>query len=1069
MSLRLRSIVIFPLLLFPLIWNISLTAQGHLKSIDEGLSPLFDVEQLHLPVQNNEKLRKQYKFYEPAVAGEPMIFAERIDLSIRAERNGHWESSITGDMVWRQRISSPSAFSLSLGFTQFKLPPSAALFIYDPGKELVIGPIHSGDNDSHNQWWSPLIPGDEVIIELQIAPHELKEIEFELSYIHHDFSGFGALLSASCNLDVICGADDGFAIVDKYRDLVNSVGQIIIGGTSLCTGVLLNNTAQDCTPYFLTADHCGVTTSNASSVIVYWNYQNDSCRPPNSVLSGGQGNGNQNMFNSGSILRARYAISDFTLIELDDPVEPSINPYYAGWNWETEDVDSSFTIHHPQGEEKRISFDFDPAQFNVDGKFVRVLNWEIGTTEKGSSGSPLFDTHGHFLGQLNGGSATCVNNLEDDFGMFKLSWEGGGTPDTRLKDWLDPINVGTNFIDGRFCRDIAVVNVKESFICKLSDPRDTLELTVVSGFSDAAQVRSESPEGVNVTFSNNMIQVDQNVEVYIEVTDDFENSSGFVTLIIGGSDGITTIQVPFTIASGLPGVPVLQSPNDLSEDLNFDILFQWIDNESEKYVLEISEDNSFANLYRSEPSTSNSVSLRNFEPNTEYFWRVNALNTCGVSTSVVFSFRTGEVICKSYKPEDIPITIGNVPVTIRSNIEVADIGEVGDVNVIDITGTHTWISDLSFYLVSPEGIEVVLAEAPCFNEDNFFMSFDDNSELVNLDCPLTSGRTFKPFEPLSNFNTESTAGTWQLVVEDGASEDAGSLNDWSLELCFQSSSEKSYALLPSQIQLCDKNPEELDIVLALNGNWTNPTNPVISTSSGISIAATVSPDPIGTAKEVTISVNSPEDLVGVDEISLSFSDSADIVVESIPIEHIVDVSSPELTEPADGAEKIALIPQFSWSSDNSNDNGYKIAISRNEDLGDPFIEEEVSSAEYRPSSSFEQSTTYYWGVQAIGDCADVNSQIFSFTTDSRTSTIDPELAKISVVPTIVEDFVTIQLNDQYFNKLQFGIYSASGQRLRSGSIVEEVTSLDLSGLVSGIYLLSLQSDKGLFVHKIFLQ
>ena len=57
--------------------------------------------------------------------------------------------------------------------------------------------------------------------------------------------------------------------------------------------------------------------------------------------------------------------------------------------------------------------------------FVQVADWDIGTTESGSSGAALFDFNSKIIGHLSGGDAACGNDLYDDFGMFKKSWEGG--------------------------------------------------------------------------------------------------------------------------------------------------------------------------------------------------------------------------------------------------------------------------------------------------------------------------------------------------------------------------------------------------------------------------------------------------------------------------------------------------------------------------------------------------------------------------------------------------------------------------------------------------------------------
>jgi len=64
------------------------------------------------------------------------------------------------------------------------------------------------------------------------------------------------------------------------------------------------------------------------------------------------------------------------------------------------------------------------------------INWEDGSTEGGSSGSPVFDDNQRIIGQLRGGYAACSNDENDWYGRLSRSWTGGGTADTRLSDWL---------------------------------------------------------------------------------------------------------------------------------------------------------------------------------------------------------------------------------------------------------------------------------------------------------------------------------------------------------------------------------------------------------------------------------------------------------------------------------------------------------------------------------------------------------------------------------------------------------------------------------------------------------
>jgi PKD repeat protein len=111
-------------------------------------------------------------------------------------------------------------------------------------------------------------------------------------------------------------------------------------------------------------------------------------------------------------------------------------------------------IHHPSGDIKKICLDSNALSAATwsSAQCWRVANWDLGVTEPGSSGSPLFDRNKRVVGQLYGGSAACSgtndNNQPDYYGRFSVSWTGGGTNSTRLSNWLDPTNTGATVVDG---------------------------------------------------------------------------------------------------------------------------------------------------------------------------------------------------------------------------------------------------------------------------------------------------------------------------------------------------------------------------------------------------------------------------------------------------------------------------------------------------------------------------------------------------------------------------------------------------------------------------------------------
>jgi hypothetical protein len=109
---------------------------------------------------------------------------------------------------------------------------------------------------------------------------------------------------------------------------------------------------------------------------------------------------------------------------------------------------SAVGIHHPSGDVKKISFDDDPLQTSSSGgtnNMLRIESWERNTTtEGGSSGAGLWDQDHYLVGQLYGGQAACGNSSYDIYGRFSLSWTGNNStsPNSRLVDWLDPLNSG---------------------------------------------------------------------------------------------------------------------------------------------------------------------------------------------------------------------------------------------------------------------------------------------------------------------------------------------------------------------------------------------------------------------------------------------------------------------------------------------------------------------------------------------------------------------------------------------------------------------------------------------------
>lgn len=424
------------------------TAQGvdPIGLVHPNAQPLAQVASFAVPALDRLAIAQDDELR--AAAHMPTRFAMPNEVQIDPATHGTWEPLDADWSLWRLRIQAPDASHVNLGFTKFHLPASGRLMVYSSDYSMVVRPFDAADNSVTGELWTPVVQGAEVVAELYVQTRQRPDVQLQLGYIGAGYRMFGAGTTAlgtdaagACEVDVACPQAAGWA------NEIHSVARISIGGTALCSGCLINNTAQDGRNFFLTADHCGAA-SNPASVVAYWNYEHTTC--------GGSG-GSLSQFSSGTVLRANWSTSDFTLLEFTSTINPSYGVTHSGWNRTTATTPSTSAvcIHHPAGDVKKFSVEqqattttsYGGTSTPGNGSHVRVIDWDVGTTEGGSSGSPLYDQDHRIIGQLHGGSAACGNNLSDYFGKFGVSWTGGGTNSTRLSNWLDPLGTGQMTLD----------------------------------------------------------------------------------------------------------------------------------------------------------------------------------------------------------------------------------------------------------------------------------------------------------------------------------------------------------------------------------------------------------------------------------------------------------------------------------------------------------------------------------------------------------------------------------------------------------------------------------------------
>jgi len=417
----------------------------NLPSIRYDSLPLSEVETMMLPTIDAESLAADSR--SAAVPG-PLRVAKPIDMNVTLQETGTWEWLPNGKILWRMRFVSPGATDLNFGFGYFALPEDAELYLYsDEHEKYVLGPFTGKQAQANgDSLWTPMVPGQSAVLELVVSAETQSRVHLELTRVSQgfmDFLGFKPdhWRQGACNIDVVCPEGD------PWRDQIRAVGAYTVNGIDTCSGTLVMDAAASFRNYFLTAAHCGVDAGDAPAMVVYWNFESENCGD----LSGGV----RDQFSSGATYRASRADVDMSLVELNSTPDPSFNVFYAGWDRSNTVPNGSVGIHHPGVDEKAISFNDDPLTTvtsciggGTPDTHWEVDNWELGTTEGGSSGSALFDpANGLIVGFLSGGLAACGNQEFDCYGKLAVAWDGP-SPDRRLSDWLDPNDTGVMTVQG---------------------------------------------------------------------------------------------------------------------------------------------------------------------------------------------------------------------------------------------------------------------------------------------------------------------------------------------------------------------------------------------------------------------------------------------------------------------------------------------------------------------------------------------------------------------------------------------------------------------------------------------
>ncbi|MDG1347022.1 MAG: M12 family metallo-peptidase [Crocinitomicaceae bacterium] len=319
-------------------------------------------------------------------------------------------------------------------------------------------------------------------------------------------------------------------------------------------------------------------------------------------------------------------------------------------------------------------------------------------------------------------------------------------------------------------------------VCQGANGAFNVTSSSIGGYSAAINLSALNvPGGATPGFSSATITPGQQSTLTIS-----NAPVGSYSMTIEGNSGgnIHTLGIVLDVLTNSISAPTILSPTNGATNTSSPTNLTWSAVPgAASYSVDISTSATFTTMVDQATGLVNpNYTTIILNPSTTYYWRVNAINACATSTFVQASYTTGT--CSTISSPNVPVAISasGTP-TVTSIINIPQTGFVSSVRIPKVQGTHSWVSDLTFNLISPTGTSIQLFTGICTSLDDFDLGLDDAATTGAIPCPPTTGLYYQPTGSLASLTGEQIQGNWTLEVTDGVNQDGGSLDFWSLELC----------------------------------------------------------------------------------------------------------------------------------------------------------------------------------------------------------------------------------------------------------------------------------------------
>jgi subtilisin-like proprotein convertase family protein len=514
-----------------------------------------------------------------------------------------------------------------------------------------------------------------------------------------------------------------------------------------------------------------------------------------------------------------------TVPQMDAVLEGNLtmeNPQTGG-QWETVSlVDRTMTWavtardRYPAsaGAEGRMAFDIkalkiisDAGPFKVSSQnqegilweagSKQTLTWEVAQTDQAPINTKFVSV---FL-STDGGDTfeTPLLSSTPNDGVELITVPGGITSD-QIRIKIVPDNsiyfaVNANDIEITPAPFVLTFDRFEEEVCQ-DDVTFAFDFETFSDTDESVSLSfSELPSALSAQFSKSQLtDSDSSGIINISGFENLPTQDLFLTLRAVGQTLTRSIDLEVKIRKDdFQGIQLL-APANSEQEQSRTVSLSWTAlQNADQYRVEVSDSETFSSLTLSKTIESSSTAIEGLDFSTAYFWRVKPINACGEGAySEVGSFSTYSVNCNTYAASGLPTRIvdarGSFPGTTGVNLDIYDQAVIEDLNV-NVTIDHSYIEDISIYLVAPDNTKVKLAQNLGDDQEDYIETVFDQEATAPIvfALPPYTGR-YRPQGDLSVFNGKNLKGRWRLEVEDRFDDlILGFVNAFSISVCFKGS------------------------------------------------------------------------------------------------------------------------------------------------------------------------------------------------------------------------------------------------------------------------------------------